>query len=254
MRQRGIRMVGVCASLLVCVSGAQASVLAPAAVAGSIFFNLSPPPGVSISTFGTHTLPGPGGLVQFASGTTPAPFAQAEVTARAGFFSRSSGIVTYQMEVLGPGGTVPVTVSAAGSASGSSPLGNAFSGFALKALWRLENLSTASLLVNDEGINTPQLTGSFQDSFSHARDFLFTVGHIYRVTLIADAGAGPGSSGSASGSAFVDPIFTFGLGVGNEYSFNFSDGVGNSDGVPEPGTVWLILVGVVGIGVWRLRW
>ncbi|MBS1825041.1 MAG: PEP-CTERM sorting domain-containing protein [Acidobacteria bacterium] len=252
MTRLGIRMVGVCACLLLGVGGGQASVLSPALVGGSIFFNLSPPPRVNFTTFGTHSLTGPGGLVQFTATPQPAPSLLAEVTAEAGLFNRSTGSLIYQMEVLGPGGSVAVSVQAAGSASASSPVGNPFSGFALKALWRFEDLSTASLLVNDEGINTPALTGSFSESFAKTYDMMLTVGHVYRVTLVADVGAGPGSSGKASGTAFIDPIFTFGPGVGPEFSFNLSDGIGNS-GVPEPGTLGLMVAGALGIGVWRMR-
>jgi hypothetical protein len=40
----------------------------------------------------------------------------------------------------------------------------------------------------------------------------------------------------AFATAFVDPVFSFGPGVGSEYSLVFSEGFGNSAPVPEPST------------------
>lgn len=251
MNRRRVWVAWLCA-LALWGGRADAGVLAPAAVAGSVFFNLSPPPAINFGELGTFSISGPGGMVQFTSTAAPTPALWADVDVNSNFFGRSSGMLVYQMQILGPGGTVPVSVQVAGSASGESVTGDVFAGFALKSAWRLEDLSAAALLVNDEGIITPGLQGSFSETFAKTYELLLTVGHIYRITLVADVGAAAGSGETAFGSAFIDPLFTFGPGVGPEFSFDFSEGIGNAAGAatPEPGwmgVMGLMVVTVIGV-------
>jgi hypothetical protein len=52
----------------------------------------------------------------------------------------------------------------------------------------------------------------------------------------------------ASATAIVDPVFSFAPGVDPGYSFQFSEGIGNSRGpspVPEPGSVLLLTGGLI---------
>lgn len=226
--------------------GASASALDPALVDGSVFFNLSPPAGINFNTFGTVPLSGPGGFIQFVSGGEPSPFLSAEADISPGFSGRASGTLLYAMEVLGPAGDVPVSVAVAGGASGSSS-SDLFTGFALKAQWRLEDVGLGLAEVFAEGINTPALKGIFNETFGHTVNLTLTAGHIYRVTLVADAFAGAVDSGTRTfASAFIDPVFTFGPGVGPEYSFHFSDGIGNSP-IPLPGALFLMGSALAGL-------
>lgn len=223
-------------SLLGC--SVSAATLAPASVAAQVFFNRSPPDGLSISDFGSFPLSGPGGSLRFDSGGMPSAFARAEARAAPGFFGRSSGQLVFDMEILGEAGEVPVQVAVAGGATGSSS-NQPFTGFALKALWRIDDVNLGLTPVFGEGIDTAALQGSFSDSFSHTVDLTLTAGHVYRITLMADAGAGAVDSASETiATAFIDPVFTFGAGVGAEYSFRFSDGIGNSP-IPVPGSLAL---------------
>jgi hypothetical protein len=226
--------------------GAYASTLDPARVGAQVFFNLSPPAGLNISTFGTFPLTGPGGFLQFVSGGEPSPFASADAQVAPGFFGRASGQVVYSMEVLGPPGDVSVSVGVSGGASASSST-QPFTAFALKALWRIDDVNLGLVNVFGEGIDTPALQGNFNESFSHSVDLMLTAGHIYRITLTADVSAGAVDSVSHTiATAFIDPVFSFGPGVGPEYSFHFSDGIGNSP-VPLPGSLALLAPALAGL-------
>jgi len=257
MKASRMALGGLCLWMLGGV-GAEGAVLAPASVSGSVFFNFTPPPRIDFSAFGTFSQSGPGGMVQFSSMATPAPSLKAGVEVNSGYYGRSSGMLVYEMQITGPGGSVPVNVQVAGSAAGSSITTHAFASFALKALWSLESVSGGQLLVSGEGINTASLQGSYSESFSKTHELMLTAGHIYRITMVADAGAAAGVGLSASGSAYIDPIFSFGAGVGSEYSFAFSEGIGNAAGTetPEPGAMGMIAVGacvLVWLGRLRIR-
>ncbi len=236
--------------LLVLCGGTSAATLAPAGVAAQLLFNRTPPDGKNISTFGAFTLSGPGGSLQFVSGGVPSPFATAEAQIEPNFFGRASGQVIYSMELLGPVGDVPVSVAVSGHASGSSSL-QPFTSFALKALWRIDDVNLGLANVFAEGIETPALQGNFSQSFGHSVKLTLTAGHTYRVTLTADAAAGAVDSASQTfATAFIDPVFSFGPGVGPEYSFHFSDGIGNSP-IPVPASLLLFASAIA--GCWHRR-
>ena len=184
-----------CALILSGIAQANASTLSPAAISGTVFFNLSPPPRIDFTTFGTFTLPGPGGIVQSTATGMPGPILSGEASITQNFTGRASGILLYEMEILGPAGPVPVLIDVSGGASGSSVTNDLFAAFALKSFWSLEDVNLGLQSVFSEGINTGQLTGSFSQNFSHTVDLTLTAGHVYRVTMIADAFAAAGSSG-----------------------------------------------------------
>jgi hypothetical protein len=244
-------LTAVCALFLLGIGPANASVLSPAVVSGSVFFNLSPPPRIDFNTFGTFSQVGPGGFVQFAASGMPGPFLSGQATISQGFTGRVSGILVYDIEILGPTGAVPVLIDVSGGAAGSSTTTDPFAAFALKSLWTLENVNLGLRPVFSEGIDTGSLTGIFNQNFSHTLSLTLTANHVYRVTMVADAFAGTGSSGTlAFGTAFIDPIFSFGVGVGPEYSFHISDGVGNSS-IPEPSSLVLSSAGIVDLALFR---
>jgi len=252
-RRRTRRVWPVLGALLLFGLGSTAqAALDPALVSGSVFFDFSPPDRLNFNTFGTHPLTGPGGSVSFSALAQPGPYLSGEVSVSQGFTGRSSGTLLYALQVLGLAGDVSVLVDVFGRASASSTTTDPFAGFAMKAQWRLEDVTLGLQPVFEEGINTPALQGSFDDSFGHTVELELTAGHLYRVTLVADAFAAAGSTGvGAFASAFIDPAFRFGPGVGSEYSIVLSEGIGNVAPVPEPSAVVLAAAGIVALGLRR---
>jgi hypothetical protein len=97
MRGRRIRfVVGICALVLGAADAPAATVLAPPGVVGTVAFNLSPPPGIDIGTFGTFPLTGPGGHVEGTVRGEPSPFLSTEATTsnRASLVARASSCAT----------------------------------------------------------------------------------------------------------------------------------------------------------------
>jgi hypothetical protein len=245
-QRRRIRAViaGTGASLCLGLASAQAA-LAPALVAGQVQFS-NPPVGLQVTTFGTFPLSQPTGSLQFTAAGDPAPFLAADAAMDLFFFGRASGSLLYEMQVLGPAGPVAVSITVAGGVAGDSDLsGNdLFAGFAMKSTWSFETTSGVPL-IPEEGISTPGLTGSFSQSFGETHALMLDANQVYRVRMTADAGARGGSA-----SAFIDPIFSFGAGVGPEYSFEFSAGIAN---VPEPAPSALLAAGIAGLCLRRWR-
>ena len=229
---------------------AEAAPLPAYSVIGDLFFNFSPPNRLSPNDFGSFALSDPRfGSVSLNSVGTPAP----SVAARAdigpntipSIFGRASEIVEYALQIIGPTGLVPVRIDVTGAASGFATSG---ASFAVESRWDL--LDGGSPLVGDD-IRSGQLTGSFNDSFSRTVDILLTANHVYSVFMLADAAGAATLEGSrATVNAFIDPIFSFGLGVDTQvFSFIFSEGIGNSRAVPEPGTLALLLGGLLTCGL-----
>jgi len=252
-RVRHTVLTAACAFFLLGLGEATAAVLDPANISGSVFFNLSPPARIDFNTFGTFPLSGPGGSLQFTASGTPAPSLSGQASVAQGFTGRVSGILIYGIEILGPAGEVPVSIDVSGGATGSSITNDLFAAFAMKSLWSLEDVSLGLQPVFSEGIDTGQLSGRFERNFSHTVDLTLTANHVYRVTMIADAFAAAGSGLSASATTFIDPIFSFGAGVGTGYSFLLSEGIGNSAPVPEPTSFVLLIAGALALSLVGMR-
>lgn len=253
LRRRCPALIGVGALLLLALGQATADTLDPANISVTVLFNIPPPARLDVNIFGTFPQTGPGGFLQFTASGFPGPFLSGEAHISKNFTGRVSGILIYAIEILGPAGKVPVLVDVSGGASASSVANDPFAGFAMKSLWRLED---ATQTVFSEGIDTGQLSGIFNESFGHTVALTLTANHVYRVTMVADAFAAAGSSGtSAFATAFIDPTFSFGSGVGPEYSFLLSEGVGNSaaTSVPEPTSFALFITCMIALGLCRLR-
>ena len=236
------------ALLLLGFGQATAATLDPANISGTAL-NIPPPARLDFNTFGTFPQTGPGGFLQFTASGTPGPFLSGEATISKNFTGRVSGILLYGIEILGPAGNVPVAVDVSGGASGSSVANDPFAAFAMKSLWSLEGPNLGPQGIFSEGIDTGQLSGIFNQNFGHTVNLTLSANHVYKVTMVADAFAAAGSSGTlAFASAFIDPRFSFGSGVGPEYSFLLSDGIGNSAPIPGARLPRLFARGYVGVG------
>ena len=261
-RRRSMRVLALGTVLLGSTSHEAAAVIippdlipTPAAVSADLFFNFSPPDPIHVRTFGRHDLSGPGGRLLEDSALFPSPFLFASVPSIEDlFFGRVAAVFDYEVVILGPPGSLLVLVDAAARVQAGAQPGTG--GFALTAMWSITNASSG-ITVFSEGIQTPELSGSFGDSFDHTDSLVLTSNQRYKVRLVADAGIANGFTNGAVGFAFalIDPVFSFGADVGPEYSFVFSEGVGNvrTSSVPKPGTFTLILVGLLAVGLIRKR-
>lgn len=233
------------AFVLLQVDPAVAATLPPAGVAGKVSFNVLDPAPIDVADFGTYALSSPIGKLRLDVGATPSPLVVANAQIAPFFFGRSSAELQYSVQVIGPTPTVKVQVAVAGGVAGSSSLGGTagdpFHGFAMKSYWSLKD--PASATVFEGGIVTPALQGSFSDAFNRVVELEMAVNDIYRVSLIADAGARSGSA-----SAFIDPVFSLAPGVGDGYLFVLSEGIGNAP-VPELAPFVLLASGLLVLAV-----
>lgn len=248
-----LRILLACAIVLFSLVAAEATVLPDPNVSADVLFNFSPPDRQSSNIFGSLSLSDSRfGFVSFTSSGTPSPSLAATAnigpnSTIPGIFGRASGVLNYVFEILGPTGSVPVLIDAAGFASAAADSG---ASFAVASRWTLfDSISLSNVLAGDE-IRSGQLTGSFNQSFNHTVGLTLTTNHIFAVFMLADAAAAATDVGShAAADAFVDPIFSFGTGVDSSlYSFNFSPRIGNSPvvaGVPEPGTLGIFSAGLL---------
>jgi hypothetical protein len=239
--------------LLATLSAVEASDLPNYQVTGDAFFNLSPPARRTLNGFGSIPLTDERfGSVSFAASGTPSPLLTA--SAQIGpsdierIFGRGAGFLTYSFEILGPSGTVPVLIDVAGRATASASSGATF---AVESRWDL--LDTGITLAGDDK-HSGEISGNFDEGFDRTVSLMLTTNHVYSVFMLADAAAAATALGSsATGNAFVDPTFSFGPGVDTlAYSFHFSEAIGNSRPVPEPGTVFIAGTGLLLLSL--LRW
>lgn len=229
----------------------------PANIVVSMAFNFLNPPPIEVVTFGEHQLSGPGGRLRVDSELFPSPYLHSSVVEiRDGWYARVAGTTTYEVVIVGPPGNVDVEIHAAGQVNGNAlPPALGGGSFVLQAQWFLENPFTGAVIFADpENIQTPQISDVFFDSFDHKVSVNLPANQRIRVKLIADAGIANGVTNGGIGSAyaFVDPVFSFGPSVGSEYSFVFSENVGNLP-IPEPTTYALMAAGLLGLGLRRLQ-
>ena len=250
-------LTGVCLLLLFAVSPARAGPLVPYVLNGTLFFNLIPR--VEFDLFGHYSLfqPGPAGSAEgasrmdFFSSGTPAPMLAGEIDAGPSQFGRSFATLTYELEILGPPGSVPILIDVSGRVSAHTGLD--LSGTVLaQSNWSFEDVSLGPVF--SDALDSGVQHDDFSQNFSHTVFVTVTANHIHRVTMSVDLQVGGGNFG-ANGTTFIDPVFSFAPGVDPAYSFQFSDGIGNSSipAVPEPDSVFLLSAGAIAIGLLRRR-
>jgi hypothetical protein len=257
-------LTGVCLLLLFAVSHAKAGPLpplpppplAPLLLNGTLVFNLVPR--VDFVDFGNYSLfqPGqiPGGTdsrMLFRASGTPAPLLTGQIGASAFQFGRASATLTYEMEILGPNGSVPILIDVSGAVNAHVGLDGSATALA-QSSWSFEDVSLGPVF--SDALDSGVRHDDFSQNFSHTVFVTVTANHIHRVTMSVDLQVGGGNFG-ANGTTFIDPVFSFAPGVDPAYSFQFSDGIGNSSiaAVPEPDSVLLLSAGAIAIGFLRRR-
>ena len=180
---------------------------------------------------------------------TPAPFLGGQISAAPFGFGRATATLIYELEILGPNGSVPVLIDVSGRVF--AHLGADLSGTALaQSNWAFEDVSLGPVF--SDALDSGVQHDDFSQSFSHTVFVTVTANHIYGVTMSVDLEIGGGNAG-ANGTAIIDPVFSFAPGVDPAYSFQFSDGIGNSSlpAIPEPSSVVLLSAGAITIGLLR---
>jgi len=152
------------------------------------------------------------------------------------------------MEVLGPPGSVPILIDVSGRVFGNLDPGDRLGVLVLKSNWSFEDIVLGP--VYSDAIDSGVQHEFFARDFSHTVFVTVTANHIHRVTMFVDVGVAGGEFG-ANATAFIDPVFSFAPGVDPAYSFQFSDGIGNStiSAIPEPGSVLLLGAGAIAISL-----
>jgi hypothetical protein len=253
-------LIGVCLLLLFAISHAKAGPLppspppplAPLLLNGTLFFNLIPR--VDFDLFGDYSLFQPGQTANFDSrmhftAFGRPPFLGAQIDAAPFGFGRATATLTYELEILGrPGNdSIPIQIDASGRVF--AHLGADLSGTALaQSNWTFEDVSLGPVF--SDALDSGVQHDDFSQSFSHTVFLTMTANHIYGVTMFVDLEIGGGNAG-ANGTAIIDPVFSFAPGVDPAYSFQFSDGIGNSSlpAIPEPSSVILLSTGAIAIGL-----
>jgi hypothetical protein len=226
--------------------GFEQNVQGPGTVDGSVAHG-------GASTSGSVTiLPGPAPSLSTTL-TATAPNSNSDAS------GSTEGELTYALEILGPSGDVPINIHAAG---GSSVAG--------QGAFFQENQTIVQFQVYDPvsggGATTNELSSygydelpvfdSNGDTFLNDGTYTMETNKIYDVQLTVYAELwirGELGGGAGAFTAFVDPTFAIGPGVADpsQYSFVFSNGIGNSSGspVPEPSTWAMMLLGFAGLGL-----
>lgn len=214
----------------------------------------------------------------YASNVTPGlAFVGASVGVNNGS-GNAVGYATYYMEVLGPVGMVNVTMNYHGGivATGNVNPGNTVgfflavnpaspggarpgddidnSGNAIWAAQQVNRTSTGLQLLNGSTSATTTSAISSLGQISAAptsESAELDTNTIYQITMEAYVNAF--STGAGTLDAYLDPTFVIAAGVSDpqDYSFAFSQGIAN--GVPEPASWAMMMIGFCGLGVMSYR-
>jgi hypothetical protein len=206
---------------------------------GSLAFNFLDPPPIEVIANGEHRLVSPTmGRLFLRSELFPSPYIQTGAVVANGFFGRVVATLHYQVMVVGPDASLPIRIDIGGMAGGMVPGDPASGNFvSLKAAWSFASPTE----FREGGIVVPSVHLNFFDSFHENIPLTVRTNQALNLTLFADLAARGGITTdgvevAGQGFAYIDPVFSFGPGVGPEYSFVFSEGVGNSavSFAPEP--------------------
>ena len=192
---------------------------------------------------GTVKTSAPGGTSAVSATLTPSPSLSAAASVFATNFypdARSSLILKYYIEIVGPNGLAPLTVQASGWADTVGPNTGSYASL---------TLSIPANPVFVAASQSGRAEQGFSESFSVDTSFATPTNTPFAVQMTVNAIAQTytqlGVKNSAS--AYVDPVFS----VPDGYTLLFSEGVGNeafSAPSPSPGSGLLGLVFFVIVG------
>lgn len=209
--------------------------------------------------------------------TAGLPFVGASVSVDNGS-GNAVGYATYYMEILGPAMSVDVTANYHGGivATGNVNPGNTVgfflavnpaspagarpgddidnSGNAIWAAQQVNRTSTGLQLLNGSTSATTTTSISSLGQISAApttQNAVLLTDTVYQITIEAYVNAF--STGAGELDAYLDPTFVIASDVSDpqDYSFAFSQGIAN--GVPEPASWAMMIVGFCGLGVMSYR-
>ncbi len=209
--------------------------------------------------------------------TAGLPFVGASVGVNNGS-GNAVGYATYYMEILGPATSVDVTANYHGGivATGNVNPGNTVgfflavnpaspggarpgddidnSGNAIWAAQQVNRTSTGLQLLNGSTNATTTSTITSLGQISAApttQNAVLLTDTVYQITIEAYVNAF--STGAGTLDAYLDPTFVIASNVTDpqDYSFAFSQGIAN--GVPEPASWAMMIVGFCGLGVMSYR-
>jgi len=231
-------------------------------------------PGTASTSGSIGLLPSPhisgGGSVSF---TTP-PAAYNTRDGQYGSNSYYSGNLNYYFEIAGPTNSVAVNAKALASYSTSAlPSGGVATGVINFNVTQLDNLgdpvspdiirdSTGSIAVGSYHTPTAAQSGGFTENgtYNLLTNTIYQVALqvIAQVSIVNTGDSDPSATGgTASILASLDPTFNIAGGVANpgDYSFVFSDGIGNSAPVsatPLPAGLLFSITGFSALGLVRI--
>ena len=159
--------------------------------------------------------------------------------------------LTYQIEILGAPGLVDLTVQSK-SYSTSAGAGDASTELDLKGMPGPIVGGPSVGYTYETGSNGGAPLGGFAESFNLNETYTTQADLPFAVSMLVSAASQNFSTGSGSGTSYLDPYFS----VPNGYSILLSNGVGNSlpPAVPEIPTWSMMLFGFSGLGFWVYRY
>lgn len=158
-------------------------------------------------------------------GLAPSPSLFVSGTASGNGYATDTIIYSYYIELIGPSGTVPLTVNTTGSAIGGAGSLAEVSLIAADFSSPYSVYTAAGTVSVSENGGVPVTSSG--TSFNRSDVVNITANEVYRVALVADVVA---NSSNPQETSSVDPFFQFPVG----YNLDISSGVGNSPASVTP--------------------